>query len=181
MPDCNFNINFIVPSLILPHHHILWITWDLSHQTCNLSSQFHSFVCLSGRTGGFEWLKIHSKIMSEKATSKKSKAQYGLLAFSWPNYTVDDFNKEHKFCLLLNQSYKNITSSSSSSFIVPSFPLLGFEVIHELPPLFPILYHIYSTMMFSFLMSSSTTLLQVFFGLPTGLLPSTSSSIAFLQ
>mgnify|MGYP001793169415 CR=1 FL=1 len=38
-----------------------------------------------------------------------------------------------------------------------------------------------SSVMFSFFMSSSTTLLQVFFGLPTGLLPSTSSSIALLS
>ena len=35
--------------------------------------------------------------------------------------------------------------------------------------------------MFSFLMSSSTILFQVFFGLPTGLLPFTSSSIALLS
>ena len=38
-----------------------------------------------------------------------------------------------------------------------------------------------SSVMFNFLMSSSTTLLQVFFGLPTGYLPSTSSSIALLS
>ena len=38
-----------------------------------------------------------------------------------------------------------------------------------------------SFVMFNFFMSFSTTLLQVFFGLPTGLLPSTSSSITLLS
>ena len=38
-----------------------------------------------------------------------------------------------------------------------------------------------SSVMFNFFMSSSTTLLQVFFGLSTGLLPSISSSIALLN
>ena len=38
-----------------------------------------------------------------------------------------------------------------------------------------------SSVMFSFIVSSSTTLLQVFFGLPTGLLPSTSHSITLLS
>ena len=37
------------------------------------------------------------------------------------------------------------------------------------------------SVMFNFLKSSNTTLLRVFFGLPTGLLPSTSSSIALLS
>ena len=71
-------------------------------------------------------------------------------------------------------AWVSYSSSSSSLFIVPSFPLL------ELLPLFSILCHIFHDI-YNFLMSSSTTLLQVLFGLPTGLLPSTSSSITLLS
>ena len=77
--------------------------------------------------------------------------------------------------------YSLSSSSSSSSFIVSIFPLLGLDMIYELPPVHCFLSSTITSVTFRFFMSSFFTLLQVFCCLPTGLLPSTSNSIVLLS
>ena len=84
------------------------------------------------------------------------------------------------FYLLKHPSiYQNLFSSSSSLFIVPSLPCLGADVIWAAST---VLYSLpYLLWCLTLCLLPLVTLLKVFFGLHTGLLPSTSSSIALLS
>ena len=91
---------------------------------------------------------------------------------------VFDLNAKRDWLILITGHWittfgvSSSSSISSCSFNVPSFLLLGLDMIWVTSTdVYPL---------FNFLLSSFTTLLQVFFGLPTGLLPSTSSSITLL-
>ena len=97
--------------------------------------------------------------------------------------------RERGFVQLSLKTYEKYTSSKIKNLVYtiiiiiivyrPQFPTPW--VGRDMSCLNCFLSSAISSVMFNFLMSSSTTLLQVFFGLPTGLLPSTSSSIALLS
>ena len=127
------------------------------------------FVCRMASKQGYDW-----QFYGELHQLELQGGHHASLHFPANKINIKQLVKVNEKWLCYCKSL-----SSSSSFNVPSFPFLGLDMIRVASTVFYPLPYLLWCLTSSYI-SSSTTLLQVFFCIPTGL-PFTSSSIALLS